>query len=95
MESREEEEVVRRWKTEMIGSEREEEDEGKERDRRRGIRTGMIEAGTEEMVEQFVTVAPKKKRRMIGGVENDAVEDLEVYEEEMPVAGRRKRKGRG
>ena len=95
MESREEEEVVRRWKAEMIGLGREEEDEEKERGRRRGTGIGMIEAGTEEMVEQFVTMTPKKKRRMIGGVENDVVEVLEVYDEEMPVAVRRKRKGRG
>lgn len=90
MESREEEEVVRRWREEREGL-----GLGFER---RGMGIGMIEGG-----ERFVAVGPKKKRgrrMMIGGVARDVVEIVEEDEEEeggdgIPVTAGRKRKGRG
>ncbi|KAL9064608.1 MAG: hypothetical protein Q9161_008785 [Pseudevernia consocians] len=96
MESREEEEVVRRWK----GEEKEEEEE-----RGKGRERGMMGEGGREreemvMMEGLVVVGSKKskRRRLVEGVERerDVVEVLEGEgDEEVLVTAGRKRKGRG
>lgn len=88
MESREEEEVVRRWKGER---EREVELEMEEKETgRRGMGRGMIEGVG--MDEGMVVVAPGKKRRLIGGVERDVVENMGEDEDEEAMSIRSDRK---
>lgn len=94
MESRAEEEVVRRW---------EEEERREGLDGGRGMGTVFGPAGREGVAmmveERFVVGAPKKRRRMIGGGgggerERDVVEVLEGDAGETAITGGRKRKGR-
>lgn len=105
MESREEEEVVRRWKAAGELEERERERARGESTMGMGMGMGMIEGvGVRRAEEMTVVVPPGKKRRMVGGGlgQRDVVEiDGEDVEEGMSnrsdrtgVTTGRKRKGR-